>query len=822
MIRRAAGPALCLALAFAVASAAAIAGDRDPDADLRRHAAFLLSPEIGDRRAGTPSLEAAAAYVATELDRAGLRGADRERFRTPVPVPMAATGEGTVLLSSRGGEREVVRAGEGLVVLPGSASGEAAGPVVFAGYGLGGREEARDDYAGLDVAGRVVLVVDGVPPGEGGHRSVAAIAGGAAARGAAAVLVAPDPRTATFDEVCFRDGRTESGRVQDRGREFLFVPRTGGSPRRLTLDEVAEIRLAVPPGPPGGGDPFPPPARALPIPVLGVSAAVAEDLVGRRLLPMLDGLDAVGRAGSFEVPGVRVSLRAEVRRERRELPRVAALLPGTDPEGRREPVVVAARLDGEHRAGAALLLEAAARLAAAGPRRRSVLFLFVTAGESGALVPAMRAGLPLAPGRVKGFVVLEAHGRAPALLVPEGEAFTRLRGVAARARLATEIVPGGEEGAIANLVPGYATVDRILAPKPPGPDEDRDLRIAREAVRLVAARVTELADAAPEAAAGADAKPAPAPTAAAAPEAEPTLERARAARLAGDPTRAQKIVEAALDRAPGEAALYLERGRIRLAAGDTAGALEDAANVLKLDTTDGRGWLFRAEVLLGDGKEMEGRISLNEAVQTGLPEALLFRGLRRTADATTRVDLEAGRADLEAAAAAAADRGVGYCARGVLQLLDGRPDRAEALLDRAAELDPLLAETFYWRGRLSTEGARDPALGEKDFDRALRLGFAPGPARFQRGLCLLRLAKYTLAIEDFTECVKRGTSPGASLYNIACAHALVGDREEALDWLGRAVLAGFDQATHARTDPDLASIRDDPRFEGILQSERTD
>jgi hypothetical protein len=51
-----------------------------------------------------------------------------------------------------------------------------------------------------------------------------------------------------------------------------------------------------------------------------------------------------------------------------------------------------------------------------------------------------------------------------------------------------------------------------------------------------------------------------------------------------------------------------------------------------------------------------------------------------------------------------------------------------------------------------------------------------------------------------------------TLYNIACAEALAGDREAALDHLARAVAAEPAAAEWAREDRDLDAIRDDPRF----------
>jgi tetratricopeptide (TPR) repeat protein len=54
------------------------------------------------------------------------------------------------------------------------------------------------------------------------------------------------------------------------------------------------------------------------------------------------------------------------------------------------------------------------------------------------------------------------------------------------------------------------------------------------------------------------------------------------------------------------------------------------------------------------------------------------------------------------------------------------------------------------------------------------------------------------------------------LYNLACAEALLGEADEAMGHLGRAIDSRPEAAEWAREDADLASIRDDPRFEELL------
>jgi Flp pilus assembly protein TadD len=57
---------------------------------------------------------------------------------------------------------------------------------------------------------------------------------------------------------------------------------------------------------------------------------------------------------------------------------------------------------------------------------------------------------------------------------------------------------------------------------------------------------------------------------------------------------------------------------------------------------------------------------------------------------------------------------------------------------------------------------------------------------------------------------KPGSAP--ILYNLACNEALAGESDTALDLLSEAVTTDERFREYAQTDPDFASIRDDPRF----------
>lgn len=58
--------------------------------------------------------------------------------------------------------------------------------------------------------------------------------------------------------------------------------------------------------------------------------------------------------------------------------------------------------------------------------------------------------------------------------------------------------------------------------------------------------------------------------------------------------------------------------------------------------------------------------------------------------------------------------------------------------------------------------------------------------------------------------------PHVLAYDIACCHALLGEKEPAMRWLDIAVKTGFRELDHARTDEDLKSLRDDPRYRELV------
>jgi tetratricopeptide (TPR) repeat protein len=98
---------------------------------------------------------------------------------------------------------------------------------------------------------------------------------------------------------------------------------------------------------------------------------------------------------------------------------------------------------------------------------------------------------------------------------------------------------------------------------------------------------------------------------------------------------------------------------------------------------------------------------------------------------------------------------------------------------------------------------------------------ANGSAWFRLGLSLHSAGQYARAIDAMRQAeALRFQQPGAR-YRIARAFAKLGEKEQAFTWLNKAVESGFSQLQALNTDPDIAGLRDDPRFKAALATAET-
>ena len=139
------------------------------------------------------------------------------------------------------------------------------------------------------------------------------------------------------------------------------------------------------------------------------------------------------------------------------------------------------------------------------------------------------------------------------------------------------------------------------------------------------------------------------------------------------------------------------------------------------------------------------------------------------------------------------------------------------LAQRYAYLNPTLDDT----GRAMQQAAL--LEDAHDFEGAARAWRALTEADPKNGFAWFRMGSSLLSLRQFEDSIAASTRAaefpdmrGRALYNIACARALQGRSDEALDALAKAVDAGFRQKWALEGDEDLASIRQTPRFKEIL------
>src|SRR5262249_6593488 len=124
--------------------------------------AWLADPAREGRGLGTAGLDAAGDFVAQRFREIGLQPAgDGGSYRQTFDVSVSVRVEPSTAVRIDGAPAR------GELAVPGfSASGEVEAPAVLAGYGISDARVDRDDYAGLDVRGRIAVVRRFVPDGE--------------------------------------------------------------------------------------------------------------------------------------------------------------------------------------------------------------------------------------------------------------------------------------------------------------------------------------------------------------------------------------------------------------------------------------------------------------------------------------------------------------------------------------------------------------------------------------------------------------------------------------------------------------------------------
>jgi hypothetical protein len=284
---------------------------------------FLCSEELAGRLSMERGSDVAARYIAAEFQKAGLLPANGTSYLQPFPlVEFGIDAPASRLMLTRDGRTRQFAHGAQFSSRF-FRNAEVRGAVVFAGYGITAPEYGYDDYAGLDVKGKVVFVFDHEPQeadpksrwnGTGhtvhGSRQVKAL--NAQKHGASALILASEPlrkHPGLFDAATTSDGRSlrKSAPLQSLPQGFIDIPVV------LVSDEVAAALLEG----------------------TGKSAAAWQEEIDRTLRP-----------ASHELSGAALELQSRVSTSRRGRSyNVAGILPGSDPVAAAETVLIMAHYD---------------------------------------------------------------------------------------------------------------------------------------------------------------------------------------------------------------------------------------------------------------------------------------------------------------------------------------------------------------------------------------------------------------------------------------------------------------------------------------------
>src|SRR5580704_14159645 len=121
---------------------------------------YLASPEMRGRATGSPELERAAAYIRDQFRGMNLKPLSGASYYQDFDVTTSARlGQRNSLTYTTGDKPEALRIQDDFIPLNPSGTGDVAGSVVFAGFGITAPEYNYDDYAGLDVKGKIVVLL---------------------------------------------------------------------------------------------------------------------------------------------------------------------------------------------------------------------------------------------------------------------------------------------------------------------------------------------------------------------------------------------------------------------------------------------------------------------------------------------------------------------------------------------------------------------------------------------------------------------------------------------------------------------------------------
>lgn len=421
------------------------------EARLAETAKFLASDDLEGRGVGTEGLNRAADYIADQFRKIGLKTEliDGGPFQKFTMTTGAALGDRNTLTlvgpaASDGQQRRIeLKLGEGFNPLAIGGSGKFDLPLVFAGYGITAKAEDYDDYAGLDVKGKAVIVLRHEPQQGNPHSKFNGTdhsqyapfrrkISNAYEHGAAAVIFVTDEYDiqknlkaqrdrwqVAMDELSaanasFKQNAKPS--AEEWQKHVTKVQNLTDDLRKFAeaIQKAEDPLLAFN----GAGDDG---TEGRQFPILAIRRsdlnAIVESALGQSLSKIETEIDKTLKPQSRELTGWKIEGEVNVNRTEVEVKNVLGILEGQGPNAD-ETIVIGAHYDhlgyggtgsaapgvkeihngaDDNGSGTTVLLEVARQLAAAGKPARRIVFIAFTGEERGLIGSARYVREPLVP-----------------------------------------------------------------------------------------------------------------------------------------------------------------------------------------------------------------------------------------------------------------------------------------------------------------------------------------------------------------------------------------------------------------------------------------
>ncbi|ALJ00019.1 M28 family peptidase [Rufibacter tibetensis] len=133
---------------------------------IRSHIQYLADDKLKGRLPGTPGYQMAVDYVVQQFKGLGVQPAgENGAYTQQVRIRKAFTGKDATFALTSGGKTIPLVQGRDFSLYPNpqNPSVTVEAPLAFAGYGITAPEVGYDDYANLDVKGKVVVILRGAP-----------------------------------------------------------------------------------------------------------------------------------------------------------------------------------------------------------------------------------------------------------------------------------------------------------------------------------------------------------------------------------------------------------------------------------------------------------------------------------------------------------------------------------------------------------------------------------------------------------------------------------------------------------------------------------